>query len=43
VNIPRDAQEEEWCLSYAANQLAKEGWETITLDSRRILLRREKR
>jgi hypothetical protein len=43
INIPRDAQEEEWCLTYAANQLAKEGWETLTLDSRRILLRREKR
>jgi hypothetical protein len=42
VNIPRDAQEEEWCLNYAANQLAKEGWETLTLDSRRILLRRAK-
>jgi hypothetical protein len=42
VNIPRDAQEEEWCLTYAANQLAKEGWETLTLDSRRILLRRAK-
>jgi len=43
INIPRDAQEEEWCLTYAANQLAKEGWETVTLDSRRILLRRERR
>lgn len=42
VNIPREAQEEEWCLNYAANQLAKEGWETLTLDSRRILLRRAK-
>jgi len=43
ATIPRDAQEEEWCLAYAANQLAKEGWETLTLDSRRILLRRAKK
>ena len=43
VTIPRDAQEEEWCLAYAANQLAKEGWETLTLDSRRIVLRRAKK
>ena len=43
VTIPRDAQEEEWCLTYAANQLAQEGWETVTLDSRRIVLRRAKK
>jgi hypothetical protein len=42
VQIPHDAQEEEWCLAYAANQMAREGWETITLDSRRIVLRRAK-
>jgi hypothetical protein len=40
VTIPKEAQPEEWCLAYAANKLAKEGWETITLDSRRIVLRR---
>ena len=43
VSIPRDAQEEEWCLAYAANQMAKEGWDAITLDSRRILFRRAKK
>lgn len=43
VAIPRDAQAEEFCLTYAANELAKEGWETVTLDSRRVLLRRVKR
>ena len=42
VKIPNDAQEEEWCLAYGANQLAREGWEPIDLDSRRILLRRAK-
>lgn len=43
VGIPRDAQDEEWCLTYAANQMAKDGWEPITLDSRRIIFRRLKR
>lgn len=40
VKIPSDAQSEEWCLAYGANQLAKEGWEVLTLDSRRLVLRR---
>jgi hypothetical protein len=42
VKIPSDAQSEEWCLAYGANELAKEGWEPINLDSRRIVLRRVK-
>ena len=42
VTIPKEAQAEEWCLNYAANKLAKDGWETLTLNSRRILLRRAK-
>ena len=40
VQVPRDAEPEEWCLTYTANQMVKDGWQTITLDSRRILLRR---
>src|SRR5262245_29060020 len=40
VKIPSDAQSEEWCLAYGANELAREGWEPINLDSRRLLLRR---
>jgi hypothetical protein len=42
IKIPGDAQNEEWCLAYGANQLAREGWEPINLDSRRLLLRRSK-
>ncbi len=42
VEIPRDTQEEEWCLMYASNQMAKDGWEPVNLDSRRILFRRAK-
>ena len=40
VVIPKEAQEEEFCLSVAANIMAKDGWEPINLDSRRILFRR---
>jgi hypothetical protein len=43
VTVPKEAQPEEWCLNYAANKLAKDGWETLTLNSRRILLRRPAR
>jgi len=42
VVIPGDTQEEEWCLMYASNKMAKDGWEPINLDSRRILFRRAK-
>ena len=42
VKIPGEAQNEEWCLAYGANQLSREGWEPINLDSRRLLLRRPK-
>jgi len=42
VKIPKDAQAEEWCLAYASNKMAREGWEALNLDSRRILFRRAK-
>ena len=40
VTIPKEAQNEEFCLSLAANLMAKDGWEPINLNSRRILFRR---
>jgi hypothetical protein len=42
VTIPREAQEEEFCLAYASNKMAQEGWEPVNLDSRRIVFRRSK-
>lgn len=42
VAIPSETQEEEWCLMFAANKMAKDGWEPVNLDSRRILFRRPK-
>lgn len=40
VTIPKEADNEQYCLSIAANRMAKDGWEPINLDSRRILFRR---
>ena len=40
VKIPKEADNEQYCLSIAANRMAKDGWEPINLDSRRILFRR---
>ena len=42
VVIPREAQAEEFCLAWAANQMAKDGWIPTSFDSRRILFRRLK-
>ena len=40
TKIPKEAQAEEYCLAIAANIMAKQGWEPVTLNSRRILFRR---
>jgi hypothetical protein len=37
---PKDMQDEEFCLAWTANKLAKDGWEVVTLDSRRLVFRR---
>ena len=42
VEIPKDAQDEQWCLAWAANDMAAKGWEAVNLNSRRILMRRLK-
>jgi hypothetical protein len=33
---PKDMQEEEFCLTWMANKMAKDRWEVVTLDSRRL-------
>ena len=38
--LPKDAQPEEFYLTAAANELGKQGWEAVNLNSRRVLLRR---
>jgi hypothetical protein len=43
VTIPKEAQAEEFCLAHASNRMAKDGWEAVNLDSRRILFRRAAR
>jgi len=40
VEIPKQAQREEWCLAWATNEMAKGG--AVNMSSRRILMRRLK-
>jgi len=40
ARTPKDMQDEEFCLAWMANKLAKEGWEPVNLDSRRLVFRR---
>ena len=40
AKLPPDVTEEEFCLTWGANKLAKEGWEPVNLNSRRVLFRR---
>ena len=42
VTIPKTAQREEFCLAWAANKMAEEGWEAVNISSRRILMKRAK-
>ncbi len=37
---PKEMQEEEFCLAWMANKLAKDGWEVVGFDSRRLVFRR---
>ena len=40
TRTPKEMQDEEFCLAWTANKLAKEGWEVVALDSRRLVFRR---
>jgi hypothetical protein len=40
IPVPKDAENEEFCLTAASNIMAKDGWEPVNLNSRRILYRR---
>ena len=37
---PREMQDEEFCLAWMANKMAKDGWDVVTLDSRRLIFSR---
>jgi hypothetical protein len=41
TRTPKEMQEEEFCMTFMANRMAKEGWEVLTLDSRRLVFRRD--
>ena len=40
TRTPREMQDEEFCLAWMANHMAKDGWEVIAFDSRRLVFRR---
>lgn len=40
VVLPPDTRDEEFCLTWAANKMAQDGWEPVNLNSTRILFRR---
>lgn len=40
TRTPSEMQDEEFCLAWMANKLAKDGWEVVNLDSRRLVFRR---
>ena len=40
VQLPPEIHDEEFCLTWAANKMAQEGWEPVNLDATRILFRR---
>ena len=40
TRTPKDMPDEEFCLAWMANKLAKEGWEVAAFDSRRLVFRR---
>jgi hypothetical protein len=40
--IPKDAENEEYCLAYACNFMALSGWEPLNLTPAKILFRRQK-
>lgn len=41
VELPKDIHDEEFCLAWAANKLAQDGWEPVNLNATRVLMRRQ--
>ena len=41
VEMPKGIRDEAFCLAWAANQLAREGWEPMNLNATRILMQRQ--
>lgn len=40
IKLPKNAHDEEFCVNYVINNLAKDGWEPIQLHATRVLFRR---
>ena len=39
--LPPDIHDEEYCVMWAVNRMAKDGWEVVTLHATRVMLRRD--
>jgi hypothetical protein len=40
IKLPKNAHDEEFCVDWVINNLAKEGWEPVQLHATRVLFRR---
>lgn len=40
VQVPADMHDEEVCVLWAVNRMAKDGWEVVTLHATRVMMRR---
>ncbi|HEY1173626.1 MAG TPA: hypothetical protein VGH19_19835 [Verrucomicrobiae bacterium] len=40
IEIPKGVHDEAFCLAVAANKLAKDGWEPVSIDGTRIMMKR---
>ncbi len=38
--LPKGVHDEAFCLAVAANKLAKDGWEPVSIDGTRIMMKR---
>ena len=41
VKLPHGISDEEFCITWAINNMAASGWEPVSLDGPRVLLRRD--
>lgn len=40
IPLPKGVHDEAFCLAVAANKLAKDGWEPVSIDGTRIMMKR---
>jgi hypothetical protein len=43
AKLPPDTHDEEYCVTWAVNRMAAEGWEPVALHATRVMIRRQLR